>query len=102
MSPEDVAAVEAMLGYEFGDKSLVEQALTHGSFYYPYCPGETYERLEYLGNGVLTCLMSREVFRSYHTLPTRRSSRASLSCGESTGSSDTRCHTSTARYLSRA
>jgi hypothetical protein len=63
MSLEDVAAV---LGYEFGDKSLVEQALTHGSFYYPYRPGETYEWLEYLGDGVLTCLMSWEVFR---TLP---------------------------------
>ncbi|GJM99640.1 hypothetical protein PR202_ga16761 [Eleusine coracana subsp. coracana] len=69
MSPEDVAAVEAVLGYEFADKSLVEQALTHGSFYYPYRPGETYERLEYLGDGVLTCLMSREVFRTYRTLP---------------------------------
>ncbi|KAL6592734.1 hypothetical protein ACP70R_049409 [Stipagrostis hirtigluma subsp. patula] len=69
MRPEDVAAVEAVLGYEFSDKSLVEQALTHGSFYYPYRPGETYERLEYLGDGVLTCLMSREVFRTYRTLP---------------------------------
>ncbi|KAK3129359.1 hypothetical protein QOZ80_6BG0478370 [Eleusine coracana subsp. coracana] len=69
MSAEDVAAVEAVLDYEFADKSLVEQALTHGSFYYPYRPGETYERLEYLGDGVLTCLMSREVFRTYRTLP---------------------------------
>ncbi|KAL6901853.1 hypothetical protein ACP4OV_004729 [Aristida adscensionis] len=69
MSPEDVAAVEAILGYEFAGKPLVEQALTHGSFYYPYRPGETYERLEYLGDGVLTCLMSREVFRTYRTLP---------------------------------
>ncbi|TVU10687.1 hypothetical protein EJB05_44231, partial [Eragrostis curvula] len=69
MSAEDVSAVEAVLGYAFADKSLVEQALTHGSFYYPYRPGETYERLEYLGDGVLTCLMSREVFRTYRTLP---------------------------------
>jgi hypothetical protein len=62
MSPKDMAAMEAVLGYEFTDKSLVEQALTHGSFYYPYHPGETDERLEYLGGGILTCLMSREVF----------------------------------------
>ncbi|CAN6178123.1 unnamed protein product [Urochloa humidicola] len=69
MAAEDVAAVEAVLGYDFADKSLVELALTHGSFYYPYRPGDTYERLEYLGDGVLTCLMSREVFRTYRTLP---------------------------------
>ncbi|RLN11378.1 ribonuclease 3-like protein 3 [Panicum miliaceum] len=68
MTAEDVAAVEAVLGYDFADKSLVELALTHGSFY-PYRPGDTYERLEYLGDGVLTCLMSREVFRTYRTLP---------------------------------
>lgn len=68
MSPADVVAVEALLGYEFGDKGLVEQALTHGSFYYPYRPGETYERLEYLGDGVLTCVMSREVFLKYRQL----------------------------------
>ncbi|XP_066353192.1 ribonuclease 3-like protein 3 isoform X1 [Miscanthus floridulus] len=69
MSAEDVAAIEAVLGYEFADKSLVELALTHGSFYFPYRPGDTYERLEYLGDGVLTCLMSREVFRNYRSLP---------------------------------
>lgn len=70
MSAADVAAVEALLGYEFADKALVGQALTHGSFYYPYRPGEAnYERLEYLGDGVLTCLMSREVFLAYRDLP---------------------------------
>ena len=70
MSPADVAAVEALLGYEFADKALVGQALTHGSFYYPYRPGEdNYERLEYLGDAVLTCLMSREVFLAYRDLP---------------------------------
>nr|CAB3473907.1 unnamed protein product [Digitaria exilis] len=69
MAAEDVAAVEAVLGYDFADKSLVELALTHGSFYHPYGPGDNYERLEYLGDAVLTCLMSREVFRTYRTLP---------------------------------
>lgn len=70
MSAADVAAVEALLGYEFADKALVGQALTHGSFFYPYRPGEAnYERLEYLGDGVLTCLMSREVFLAYRDLP---------------------------------
>lgn len=69
MSPEDVSAVEALLGYDFADKALVSQALTHGSFYWPYRAGEaTYERLEYLGDGVLTCLMSREVFLTYRDL----------------------------------
>nr|CAB3472421.1 unnamed protein product [Digitaria exilis] len=69
MAAEDVAAVEAVLGYEFADKSLVELALTHASFYFPYRTGDTYERLEYLGDAVLTCLVSREVFRTYRTLP---------------------------------
>ncbi|KAF8772180.1 hypothetical protein HU200_006020 [Digitaria exilis] len=69
MAAEDVAAVEAVLGYEFADKYLVELALTHASFYFPYRTGDTYERLEYLGDAVLTCLVSREVFRTYRTLP---------------------------------
>ncbi|CAD6339762.1 unnamed protein product [Miscanthus lutarioriparius] len=69
MSVEDVAAIEAILGYKFADKSLVKLVLTHGSFYFPYRLGDTYERLEYLGDGVLTCLMLREVFRTYGTLP---------------------------------
>lgn len=71
MAAEDVAAVEAVLGYDFADKSLVELALTHSSFFFPYRAGDTgtYERLEYLGDAVLTCLVSREVFRTYLTLP---------------------------------
>ncbi|KAI4971909.1 ribonuclease 3-like protein 3 [Hordeum vulgare subsp. vulgare] len=70
ISPEDVAAVEALLGYEFKDKSLVSEALTHGSFYLPYRSGDsTYERLEYLGDAVLTCLVSRDVFLTYRDLP---------------------------------
>lgn len=68
MGPGEVAAVESLLGYEFRDKALVEEALTHGSFYYPYRPGVTYERLEYLGDAVLTCVVSREVFLTYGQL----------------------------------
>uniref|UniRef100_A0A0D3GGG4 RNase III domain-containing protein n=1 Tax=Oryza barthii TaxID=65489 RepID=A0A0D3GGG4_9ORYZ len=68
MGPGEVTAVESLLGYEFRDKALVEEALTHGSFYYPYRPGVTYERLEYLGDAVLTCVVSREVFLTYGQL----------------------------------
>ncbi len=47
-------ALEARLGHRFADRSLLQQALTHRSFGTPHS-----ERLEFLGDAVLDCALSR-------------------------------------------
>ncbi|XP_077240084.1 RNAse II-like 1 isoform X2 [Tasmannia lanceolata] len=66
--PMDVAGVEEILGYQFRDPKLLEEALTHSSFYYPMKPLISYERLEFIGDAVLNFLMAREFFDSYPEL----------------------------------
>jgi ribonuclease-3 len=49
------------LGYSFSDSGLLRQALTHRS-----APGDSNERLEFLGDAVLDIVISEALF---HTLP---------------------------------
>jgi len=56
--------VEAILGYEFKNKHLLEEAFTHTT----YGAENDYERLEYVGDAVLNLLMAREQFVSYPNL----------------------------------
>ncbi len=49
--------LERRLGHRFADPALVEQALTHRSFGSPHN-----ERLEFLGDGVLGCVITEELF----------------------------------------
>ncbi len=57
--------MEAMLGYAFQDRSLLETALTHPSFGADYHVPH-YQRLEFLGDAVLELFVSE---RLYATLP---------------------------------
>ncbi|XP_030459459.1 ribonuclease 3-like protein 3 [Syzygium oleosum] len=58
--------VEGILRYEFGDKRLLEEALTHYSFAdKTFC----YERLEYVGDSVLNLLFAKEQYFRYPDLP---------------------------------
>ncbi|KAF8016714.1 hypothetical protein BT93_H2055 [Corymbia citriodora subsp. variegata] len=58
--------VEAILRYEFNDKRLLEEALTHHSFAdKSFC----YERLEYVGDSVLNLLFAKEQYFRYPALP---------------------------------
>lgn len=59
-----VGVLEKRLGYRFQDASLLEQALTHRSFGSPHN-----ERLEFLGDGVLGCVIAEELFSRYPGLP---------------------------------
>ena len=52
------------LGYTFRDKGLFEQALTHRS-----APGQSNERLEFLGDAVLDFVVSEIVFRAHPMAP---------------------------------
>lgn len=52
------------LGYDFRDSSLLRQALTHRSF------GATHnERLEFLGDSVLNCVIARRLYDDFPDLP---------------------------------
>lgn len=59
-----VPLLEKRFGYRFRDTALVEQALTHRSFGSPHN-----ERLEFLGDGVLGCVIAAELFNRFPGLP---------------------------------
>ena len=59
--------VEAILGYEFKNKQLLEEAFTHSSYDIDKC--FSYERLEYIGDAVLNLLVTKEQYLSYPNLP---------------------------------
>jgi ribonuclease-3 len=56
-------AVYEKTGYSFRDPGLLKQALTHRSFGYPHN-----ERLEFLGDSVLNCVIAAELFLQFPRL----------------------------------
>lgn len=60
---EDAAKAEALIGYVFTDKSLLECALTHSS-YVNECGGQSNERLEYLGDSILNFIVAEMLFNA--------------------------------------
>jgi ribonuclease-3 len=58
------AQLEALLGYSFRNKTLLTTALTHRSFGVPH-----YERLEFLGDGVLDFVVAAILYRRFPDLP---------------------------------
>lgn len=81
-----MTALEEKLGYEFQDRRLLENALTHSS-----CANESRgrlssnERLEFLGDSILGMVVAEHLYRNHPDLPegdlTR--TRAALVCEES-------------------
>jgi ribonuclease-3 len=59
----DNAALERGIGYRFQRPELLQQALTHRSHSAPHN-----ERLEFLGDGVLNCVIADELYRNFSTL----------------------------------
>jgi ribonuclease III len=56
----------ADFGYKFKNESLLEQALTHPSIVvYQESKVKSYERLEFLGDSVLSCIMAEKVYEEY-------------------------------------
>jgi len=55
-----IPVLEKRLGYRFRDSELIQQALTHRSFGSPHS-----ERLEFLGDGVLGCVIAGELFARF-------------------------------------
>jgi len=68
--PVDSRHLEARLGHTWTDRDLLLQALTHRSF-----SPRNYERLEFLGDGVLNCVVGLMLYRQFPDLPEGRLSR---------------------------
>lgn len=62
--PSDCLALEQRIGHQFADPLLFRTALTHRSFGTPHN-----ERLEFIGDGVLNCVVADLLFRQFADLP---------------------------------
>jgi ribonuclease-3 len=62
--------LERRIGHRFRNAALLEQALTHRSFGSPHN-----ERLEFLGDGVLDCVVAEELYARFAELPEGELSR---------------------------
>ncbi len=76
--------IEQKIGYAFGDAGLLDEALTHSSYANEHGMGRIAcnERLEFLGDSVLSVIVSEHLFTKQPSLPegelTKR--RAALVC----------------------
>lgn len=68
--PASTAKLEKRLGHTWNNRDLLLQALTHRSF-----SARNNERLEFLGDGVLNCLVGLMLYRQFPDLPEGRLSR---------------------------
>lgn len=79
--------LENIIGYKFKNSNLLKTALTHSSYANEYkC--ESYERLEFLGDSILSIIISEYLFEEMKSTPEGELSRirASLVCEESLSS----------------
>jgi len=60
---KNLETLEKELGYEFQDKKLIIEALTHKSYKQPY----DNERLEFLGDAVLDLVVGEYLFKKFKT-----------------------------------
>ena len=67
-SPQSGGALCRKLGYDFKEPQLLQRALTHRS----YAP-EHNERLEFLGDSVLGCVIAKHLYSSFPQLSEGRS-----------------------------
>lgn len=80
----DEKAIEQNIGYEFKNKALIKQAMSHSSFINEMKKKgmESYERLEFLGDAVLELISSEFLFENYKDLSEGKLTklRASIVC----------------------
>lgn len=74
MYPLEICELEKRLGYKFRDTALLRTALTHSSFANEHMGGRQgcNERLEFLGDSVLSLTVCNYLFRTYPELPEGR------------------------------
>ncbi len=61
----DLGAFEAAIGYRFRDRDRLRQALAHTSYASERGLCESNERLEFLGDGVLSAAAAQQLFESF-------------------------------------
>lgn len=66
----DRERLQESIGYRFSEQRLLAQALTHRSHSTPHN-----ERLEFLGDGVLNCVIAADLFERFGALPEGELSR---------------------------
>ncbi len=80
----DEKTIEQNIQYEFKNKNLLRQALSHSSYINEMKRKgmESYERLEFLGDAVLELITSEFLFENYRDLPEGKLTkmRASIVC----------------------
>nr|WP_286267865.1 ribonuclease III [Thalassotalea atypica] len=59
-TPQALARLSKRLGYEFNDEQLLIQSLTHRS-----AKGDHNERLEFLGDSILGCVVAERLFNQF-------------------------------------
>jgi len=60
----DLDGIEEKLGFSFENRALLEQALTHRSYGLPHN-----ERLEFLGDSVLNCVIAQVLYERFPDIP---------------------------------
>lgn len=72
-----LASFESTISYQFQNRALLEQALTHRSY-----GRDHYERLEFLGDSILNAVVAEALFQAFPNLPEGDLSRlrANLVC----------------------
>lgn len=90
--PKEISILEGNIGYTFTDKQLLETALTHSSYSNELRAKRIVvpcnERLEFLGDSVLSIIVSEYLFQSHKELPEGELTkmRAELVCGRTLSS----------------
>lgn len=74
MLPKDISGLQERIGYHFADPSLLRTALTHSSYANEHLAGraDCNERLEFLGDSVLSLTVCNYLYRTYPELPEGR------------------------------
>ena len=78
---KNIKTLEEKLGYEFKDKKLIIEALTHKSYKQPY----DNERLEFLGDAVLDLVVGEYLFSKFRTSDEGKLSKIRASLVNETG-----------------
>ena len=73
MYPASIELLEKIIGYSFNDKEIIKTALTHSSYANEHkssdLPCECNERLEFLGDSVLSLIVSEYIYEKYSRRP---------------------------------
>lgn len=67
--PREPSLIEAQIGYQFNQVSLLEEALTHPSFDSKNERFRNNQRLEFLGDSVIGCIFAKWLFQSFPDFP---------------------------------